>query len=106
MSIFMNSFFSILPFVWGFANLGIDLQGAEGYENEAPNRGHLSEQLAEYLWENYIEYETPSLPFHVQSRLTSKRARPNDSKDIFFLGVGDAFIGLANLLVNKGTVQL
>ena len=28
--------------------------------------------------------------------------RPNDSTEVFLIGVGDAFVGLANLLVNKG----
>ncbi|KAK2735021.1 Histone deacetylase hda1 [Myotisia sp. PD_48] len=60
-------------------------QKTDGFETEGPDRGILSEQLALYLWENYIE--------------------PNDATNIFFMGIGDAFLGLANLLVNKERVH-
>ncbi|KAM5441706.1 Histone deacetylase hda1 [Microsporum ferrugineum] len=60
-------------------------QNSKSYERESPNRALYSEQLAEYLWENYIEV--------------------NDTSRIFFMGVGDAFLGLANLLINKERVH-
>ncbi|EZF22576.1 hypothetical protein H112_04632 [Trichophyton rubrum D6] len=60
-------------------------QNSRSYERESPNRALYSEQLAEYLWENYIE--------------------TNDTSRIFFMGVGDAFLGLANLLINKERVH-
>ncbi|KAK2852156.1 hypothetical protein FQN49_005312 [Arthroderma sp. PD_2] len=60
-------------------------QKHRGYERESPNRAIFSEQLAEYLWENYIE--------------------TNDATRIFFMGVGDAFLGLANILINKERVH-
>ncbi|EGE07161.1 histone deacetylase hda1 [Trichophyton equinum CBS 127.97] len=60
-------------------------QNSRSYERESPNRALFSEQLAEYLWENYIE--------------------TNDTSRIFFMGVGDAFLGLANLLINKERVH-
>lgn len=36
--------------------------------------------------------------------LTRTHPRPNDSTEIFFLGIGDAFAGLANLLITKDRV--
>lgn len=29
--------------------------------------------------------------------------RPNEATEIFFIGIGDAFYGVANLLINRGT---
>ncbi|KAK2789579.1 Histone deacetylase hda1 [Emmonsiellopsis sp. PD_33] len=55
------------------------------YQEEDRARTQMSDQLATYLWENYIE--------------------PNEATDIFFLGVGDAFSGLANLLVTTERVH-
>jgi len=55
------------------------------YEDEDANRGRAADQLAVYLWENYIE--------------------PNEATEIFFLGVGDAFRGLVNLLINHERVH-
>ncbi|EEH17458.2 hypothetical protein PABG_00021 [Paracoccidioides brasiliensis Pb03] len=55
------------------------------YQDETPTRMQMSDQLATYLWENYIE--------------------PNDATSIFFLGVGDAYYGLTNLLVNTERVH-
>ncbi|KAI5302736.1 Histone deacetylase hda1 [Ascosphaera pollenicola] len=54
------------------------------YEPEDRSRANKSEYLAKYLWENYIE--------------------PNDATDVFFLGIGDAFAGLASLLINTERV--
>ncbi|KAL1959893.1 hypothetical protein VTO42DRAFT_561 [Malbranchea cinnamomea] len=54
------------------------------YESEDSNRAKEADRLAVYLWENYIE--------------------PNEATEIFFMGVGDAFAGLANLLINKDRV--
>lgn len=36
--------------------------------------------------------------------ITLTNSRPNDATEIFFLGVGDAFYGLANLLINRETI--
>jgi histone deacetylase 6 len=52
------------------------------YESEDENRPTATEDLAGYLWDNYIE--------------------PNDATQIFFIGIGDAFFGVANLLINRG----
>jgi histone deacetylase 6 len=54
-------------------------------EERHQNRIASTEELASYLWENYIEI--------------------NDSAHIFFVGVGDAFHGLASLLINRDTIQ-
>lgn len=35
--------------------------------------------------------------------VVADRGRPNDATHIFFLGVGDAFYGVANLLINRGS---
>lgn len=79
-------------------------QNSRSYERESPNRALFSEQLAEYLWENYIECVYPTdlslLAAAVWLLLTTRRT--NDASRIFFMGVGDAFLGLANLLINKG----
>ncbi|PGH36252.1 histone deacetylase 6/10 [[Emmonsia] crescens] len=55
------------------------------YQEDDRARMQMSDQLATYLWENYIE--------------------PNDATSIFFLGVGNAYFGLANLLVNTERVH-
>ncbi|QSS62971.1 histone deacetylase hda1 [Histoplasma capsulatum] len=55
------------------------------YQDEDRMRMQMSDQLATYLWENYIE--------------------PNDATSIFFLGVGNAYFGLANLLVTTERVH-
>ncbi|KAL1984364.1 hypothetical protein VTN96DRAFT_9225 [Rasamsonia emersonii] len=54
------------------------------YEDEDENRQTATEELAGYLWDNYIE--------------------PNDATHIFFIGVGDAFFGVANLLINRDSI--
>ncbi|KAL6708309.1 Histone deacetylase hda1 [Coniothyrium glycines] len=41
-------------------------------------RAHQTRELANYIWENYIE--------------------PGDSTQVFFMGVGDAYLGLVDLL--------
>ncbi|KAI9368120.1 hypothetical protein BJX61DRAFT_241562 [Aspergillus egyptiacus] len=51
------------------------------YEDEDENRPTATEELAGYLWDNYIE--------------------PNDATEIFFIGIGNAFYGVANLLINR-----
>ncbi|KAI9864499.1 MAG: Histone deacetylase hda1, partial [Pleopsidium flavum] len=54
----------------------------EGYvEEDRPKRISATEELAVYLWENYIEC--------------------NDATEIFFIGVGDAFHGITHLLMNR-----
>ncbi|KAF7585373.1 Histone deacetylase hda1 [Aspergillus hancockii] len=54
------------------------------YEEEEENRPTATEELAGYLWDNYIE--------------------PNEATEIFFLGIGNAFYGIANLLINRDTL--
>jgi histone deacetylase 6 len=54
--------------------------GEERYQNRIAS----TEELALYLWENYIEV--------------------NDASPIFLLGVGDAFHGLSSLLINRDSV--
>ncbi|GES66357.1 histone deacetylase [Aspergillus terreus] len=54
------------------------------YEDEDEDRPTETEELAGYLWDNYIE--------------------PNDATEIIFIGVGNAFYGVANLLINRDTL--
>ncbi|RAH49355.1 histone deacetylase hdaA [Aspergillus brunneoviolaceus CBS 621.78] len=54
------------------------------YEDEDENRPTATEELAGYLWDNYIE--------------------PNEATEIFFIGIGNAFYGVANLLINRETL--
>ncbi|GLA43077.1 histone deacetylase hda1 [Aspergillus niger] len=54
------------------------------YEEEDENRPTATEELAGYLWDNYIE--------------------PSEATEIFFMGVGNAFYGVANLLINRETL--
>ncbi|OJJ43996.1 hypothetical protein ASPZODRAFT_18771 [Penicilliopsis zonata CBS 506.65] len=54
------------------------------YEDEDENRPTATEELAGYLWDNYIE--------------------PNEAKEVFFVGIGNAFYGVANLLINRETL--
>ncbi|KAJ5318145.1 hypothetical protein PENANT_c043G02693 [Penicillium antarcticum] len=51
------------------------------YEPEDYDRPTATEELAAYLWDNYID--------------------ANQATDIFLLGVGNAFYGVANLLINR-----
>ncbi|KAH8430795.1 Histone deacetylase hda1 [Aspergillus melleus] len=51
------------------------------YQDEDSNRPTATEELAGYLWDNYIE--------------------PNEATEVIFMGVGDAFFGVANLLINR-----
>ncbi|KAJ5104326.1 histone deacetylase Hda1 [Penicillium alfredii] len=51
------------------------------YEKEDEDRPSATEELASYLWDNYIE--------------------PNDTGPVFFVGIGNAFFGVANLLMNR-----
>ncbi|EER44443.1 histone deacetylase hda1 [Histoplasma capsulatum H143] len=81
------------------------------YQDEDRMRMQMSDQLATYLWENYIECVSALLCTGIRSLLTSCKLikishsplklvynRPNDATSIFFLGVGNAYFGLANLL--------
>ncbi|GAB1218485.1 hypothetical protein ATERTT37_007741 [Aspergillus terreus] len=54
------------------------------YEDEDEDRPTETEELAGYLWDNYIE--------------------PNEATEIIFIGVGNAFYGVANLLINRDTL--
>ncbi|KUL85164.1 hypothetical protein ZTR_06261 [Talaromyces verruculosus] len=54
------------------------------YEEEDVDRPSQTEELAGYLWDNYIE--------------------PNEATHVFFIGVGDAFYGVANLLINRDSI--
>ncbi|EPS34986.1 hypothetical protein PDE_09951 [Penicillium oxalicum 114-2] len=51
------------------------------YEEEDENRPTATEELANYLWDNYIDFF--------------------DKREVFFLGVGSAFAGVVNLLINR-----
>ncbi|KAE8149612.1 hypothetical protein BDV25DRAFT_156032 [Aspergillus avenaceus] len=62
----------------------VTLEPSGKYEEEEDNRPTATEELAGYLWDNYIE--------------------PNDATEIFFLGIGNAFYGVANLLINRDTL--
>ncbi|KAJ5182425.1 Histone deacetylase clr3 [Penicillium capsulatum] len=60
----------------------VTLEPATGrFEEEDENRPTATEELASYLWDNYIE--------------------PNEATKIIFMGVGSAFYGVANLLINR-----
>ncbi|KAI9814010.1 MAG: Polyamine deacetylase hdac10 [Pycnora praestabilis] len=64
-----------------------DLEDPEGYvETDRPRRITMTEELATYLWENYIECNEPT--------------------EIFFLGVGDAYHGLLHILMQRGQFLL
>ncbi|QKX55544.1 uncharacterized protein TRUGW13939_02638 [Talaromyces rugulosus] len=52
------------------------------FEEEDADRPTQTEELAGYLWDNYID----------------------ESTHIFFMGVGDAFFGVANLLINRDSI--
>ncbi|OJJ56588.1 hypothetical protein ASPSYDRAFT_134468 [Aspergillus sydowii CBS 593.65] len=54
------------------------------FEDEDENRPTATEELAGYLWDNYIE--------------------PNEATEIFLIGIGNAFYGVANLLINRETL--
>ncbi|KAL4995413.1 hypothetical protein BDV10DRAFT_174661 [Aspergillus recurvatus] len=54
------------------------------FEEEDENRPTATEELAGYLWDNYIE--------------------PNEATEIFLAGIGNAFYGVANLLINRETL--
>ncbi|KAL4747341.1 hypothetical protein BDW72DRAFT_182965 [Aspergillus terricola var. indicus] len=54
------------------------------FEEEDENRPTATEELAGYLWDNYIE--------------------PNEATEIFLVGIGNAFYGVANLLINRETL--
>ncbi|KAJ5507082.1 hypothetical protein N7527_009225 [Penicillium freii] len=60
----------------------VSREGAAGrYEADDEDRPSATEELAGYLWDNYID--------------------ANQATDIFLLGVGNAFLGVANLLINR-----
>lgn len=56
-----------------------------------------------YIWENYIEY-VPHFHLYYTRTPTNEPHRPNDHPEVFLLGIGDAFAGLANLLITKDRV--
>ncbi|CEJ59885.1 Putative Histone deacetylase HdaA [Penicillium brasilianum] len=51
------------------------------YEDEDENRPTATEELANYLWDNYIDFF--------------------EKRDVFFFGIGSAFAGVVNLLINR-----
>ncbi|KAJ5992086.1 histone deacetylase [Penicillium sp. IBT 35674x] len=51
------------------------------FEDEDVNRPHATEELAAYLWDNYID--------------------PSNATDVFFMGIGTAFYGVTSLLINR-----
>jgi histone deacetylase 6 len=70
------------------------------YEEEDVDRPSQTEELAGYLWDNYIEYASNASKVFLSIILTA--GRPNEATHVFFIGVGDAFYGVANLLINRG----
>ncbi|KAH3955578.1 hypothetical protein HBH64_124100 [Parastagonospora nodorum] len=54
----------------------------DGYvrADDSEKRAHQTRELAAYIWENYIE--------------------PHDATQVFFMGIGDAYAGLVDLLSN------
>ncbi|KAJ5177286.1 Histone deacetylase clr3 [Penicillium canariense] len=58
-----------------------DIQATGRYEDEDENRPTATEELANYLWDNYIDF--------------------HEKREIFFLGIGSAFAGVVNLLINR-----
>ncbi|GAB1210101.1 hypothetical protein APSETT445_008891 [Aspergillus pseudonomiae] len=62
----------------------VTIEPSGKYEDEEENRPTATEELAAYLWDNYIE--------------------PNEATEIFLLGIGNAFYGVANLLINRDTL--
>jgi histone deacetylase 6 len=60
-------------------------------------RAHQTRELATYIWENYIEYVCA---YMVETGLTS--GRPYDATQVFFMGIGDAYLGLVDLLSLNG----
>ena len=61
-------------------------------------RAHQTRELATYIWENYIEYVCMCA---LRARLTWNR--PYDATQVFFMGIGDAYLGLVDLLILNGT---
>ncbi|GLI79815.1 histone deacetylase hda1 [Penicillium ochrochloron] len=51
------------------------------FEKEDENRPTATEELANYLWDNYIDF--------------------HEKREVFFLGIGGAFSGVVNLLINR-----
>ncbi|KAI9697741.1 MAG: Histone deacetylase hda1 [Bogoriella megaspora] len=62
-----------------------DLEDAQTYEedDDHADRATVTRELATYIWENYIEI--------------------HEASHIFLLGIGDAYIGIIELLSNKPT---
>ncbi|KAJ5251242.1 hypothetical protein N7489_001652 [Penicillium chrysogenum] len=56
-------------------------EAAGGYKGEDQNRPSATEELAGYLWDNYID--------------------ANQATEIFLLGVGNAFFGVSNMLIHR-----
>ncbi|CAL5871501.1 uncharacterized protein PFLUO_LOCUS5754 [Penicillium psychrofluorescens] len=61
--------------------LNHDKQSSYQYEDNDTDRPSATEDLAGYIWDNYIE--------------------PNPIRKIFFLGVGESFTGISSLLINR-----
>ena len=57
-------------------------------------------ELAVYLWENYIEYKYTTYILLLLSELILFSC--NDSPDIFFIGVGAAYQAIISLLGTRG----
>lgn len=57
-------------------------------------------ELAVYLWENYIEYKYTTYILSSLSELIMFSC--NDSPDIFFIGVGAAYQAIISLLGTRG----
>ncbi|KAJ5673297.1 histone deacetylase [Penicillium longicatenatum] len=71
---------------WGVIDVNVPMhisrdQSTGKFEDEDVNRPHATEELAAYLWDNYID--------------------PSNATDVFFMGVGTAFYGVTSLLINR-----
>lgn len=64
-----------------------------------------TEEICVYLWDNYIEYVGLSPLSCVGEWCTHPLPRIADAKNIIFMGVGDAFVGILYLLANRGNAS-
>lgn len=61
-------------------------------------RSKMCRELAHYIWENYIEW----VSFGPSSDAAANVCRVGNSEHVFFMGVGEAMIGLIDLLRTEG----
>jgi histone deacetylase 6 len=72
------------------------MQDDGGYidAEDTDDRAAQTREVAAYIWENYIEY----VEYHDYPALMLILDRPHDATQVFFLGIGAAYIGLVDLL--------